>query len=780
MENLKGRLETANDGKHVRKYKNPKDLGKILLKDLIETFNRLHTSGSKKRMGSIFRASKRGSITDLNESFASQLDANTRKNASGRRESVVAILKSRLPLDYARGSVSIEEARTILHRFNDDLREYDIELFLAHHVDSKGFAAQPRTSLTIPYDELLIGMLLLRSGQLKSKVSFSSTNNSANHRNNQPSQEGDTQEAQGDEEESEAKPADTRAPVAEEDEGEPALLDLEEKSLALMQSILLEWSSDLEGALDMLFFLALTRDGLLQTELRDIMRRISPSLLSATFYIPLRDALNMFCFDDHGVIRFRHSIVRKGVEMIILSSIKSIQQATPAGRTLSPADDDNIKLLVRVCRVFHVEEVQEGMRPDEILECLAIIFLNDRNTFRAANRSNPLPLNPVEKRKLQYQNLVSGLEIVHKSLCLGLLSSQGHEKSEAPWNVTRKASADRESSRENLAAPETLPNPLLHLISLAEFLDQLEISRRKVIEFPFLLFRLGIWRKLHVILQSLPYLEYFITFPALRQDYGKYWKVCTGTSLRKIYEDEQTTRLEQEKSSHDHPFFGIQEGGVSPTCQVDDMIEGIRDSFEKIFGPSSKFQSGVRVFASEDEKREQKTIMNIACQIGIFLCACAAPVKQEKPVVVERLIINVVEAKGLPKMDLGTTGTVDPYVIVRCHDKEFRTKVKRGNYSPVWNESFVYKGIKPEHSVRFEVWDWDAGEEDNHDFIGAFQILTQDVIEALEHQMALDEDDDEIDVWFDLLPSEDHANDVVEGQVSCVRFSCLTRSLQEG
>ena len=111
---------------------------------------------------------------------------------------------------------------------------------------------------------------------------------------------------------------------------------------------------------------------------------------------------------------------------------------------------------------------------------------------------------------------------------------------------------------------------------------------------------------------------------------------------------------------------------------------------------------------------------------------------------------------------------MDPYVIVKCHDKEFRTKVKRGNYSPIWNESFTYKGIRPEHAVRFEVWDWDAGEEDNHDFIGAFEILTQDVIEALEHQLALDEDDDEIDVWFDLLPSEEHAHDVMEGCVVLV------------
>ena len=256
-------------------------------------------------------------MQDLNGSF-SIVETNTHKNASRRRESVVAILKSRLPLDYARGSVSIEEARSMLHRFNDDLRDYNIELFLSHHVDSKGVAAQPRSSLTIPYDEFLIGMLLLRSGKLKSRINFSTSSN--NHPSGQNDAEGSktdsSQEAQGGDDESQVKPTDTKVHAADDEEGELALQNVEEKSLALMQSILLEWSSEFEGAMDMLFFLALTRDGLLQTELRDVMRRISPSLLSATFYIPLRDALNLFCFDDHGVIRFRHSIVRQGVEMV--------------------------------------------------------------------------------------------------------------------------------------------------------------------------------------------------------------------------------------------------------------------------------------------------------------------------------------------------------------------------------------------------------------------------------------------------------------------------------
>eukprot|EP00961_Rhodomonas_salina_P051728 694704-Rhodomonas_salina.4 len=70
--------------------------------------------------------------------------------------------------------------------------------------------------------------------------------------------------------------------------------------------------------------------------------------------------------------------------------------------------------------------------------------------------------------------------------------------------------------------------------------------------------------------------------------------------------------------------------------------------------------------------------------------------------------INVVEAKGLPKMDVGTTetdarvacfapaGTVDAYLVCRCdRDGElFKTKVKRSSYTPVWDENFVFKGVR--------------------------------------------------------------------------------------
>ena len=67
------------------------------------------------------------------------------------------------------------------------------------------------------------------------------------------------------------------------------------------------------------------------------------------------------------------------------------------------------------------------------------------------------------------------------------------------------------------------------------------------------------------------------------------------------------------------------------------------------------------------------------------------------------LTVQVVEAKGLPKMDLGTTGTVDPYLMITCGESKRRTKVKKGSYSPVWDEEFVFKGATEDDLILFEV-----------------------------------------------------------------------------
>ena len=53
--------------------------------------------------------------------------------------------------------------------------------------------------------------------------------------------------------------------------------------------------------------------------------------------------------------------------------------------------------------------------------------------------------------------------------------------------------------------------------------------------------------------------------------------------------------------------------------------------------------------------------------------------------------------------DLGTTGTVDPYVVLTFGKSKQRTKVKKGCFSPVWEEDFVFKGVAEDDVILFEV-----------------------------------------------------------------------------
>jgi Ca2+-dependent lipid-binding protein len=46
---------------------------------------------------------------------------------------------------------------------------------------------------------------------------------------------------------------------------------------------------------------------------------------------------------------------------------------------------------------------------------------------------------------------------------------------------------------------------------------------------------------------------------------------------------------------------------------------------------------------------------------------------------------------------------VDPYVVLTCGDSKRRTKVKKGCYSPVWEEEFVFKGVAEDDVILFEV-----------------------------------------------------------------------------
>ena len=53
-----------------------------------------------------------------------------------------------------------------------------------------------------------------------------------------------------------------------------------------------------------------------------------------------------------------------------------------------------------------------------------------------------------------------------------------------------------------------------------------------------------------------------------------------------------------------------------------------------------------------------------------------------------RLNVRVVRAKGLD--DIQTFGKADPYVKLRCGNREYRTTTQKDEQNPEWNEDFAF------------------------------------------------------------------------------------------
>ncbi len=89
---------------------------------------------------------------------------------------------------------------------------------------------------------------------------------------------------------------------------------------------------------------------------------------------------------------------------------------------------------------------------------------------------------------------------------------------------------------------------------------------------------------------------------------------------------------------------------------------------------------------------------------------------------VRQVRITLMSAGHLPKMDV--MGSVDAYVVMFLGGREMRTKTIKNNYSPVWDETFLWnvsdveKGCDEE--LRAVVMDWDATSKD--DEVGSLTI----------------------------------------------------------
>lgn len=99
---------------------------------------------------------------------------------------------------------------------------------------------------------------------------------------------------------------------------------------------------------------------------------------------------------------------------------------------------------------------------------------------------------------------------------------------------------------------------------------------------------------------------------------------------------------------------------------------------------------------------------------------------------------TVVRATDLPWMDFYGMARGDPYTITELGNsiEELRlkisemssTRVIRSTSEPVWNERFQLVATGSSPVLRFHVWDWDGGEDDEDDFIGSATVRLQPLL----------------------------------------------------
>eukprot|EP01113_Clastostelium_recurvatum_P032709 TRINITY_DN4235_c0_g1_i1.p1 TRINITY_DN4235_c0_g1~~TRINITY_DN4235_c0_g1_i1.p1 ORF type:complete len:575 (+),score=184.18 TRINITY_DN4235_c0_g1_i1:53-1726(+) len=100
------------------------------------------------------------------------------------------------------------------------------------------------------------------------------------------------------------------------------------------------------------------------------------------------------------------------------------------------------------------------------------------------------------------------------------------------------------------------------------------------------------------------------------------------------------------------------------------------------------------------------------------------------------LVVDLVEARDLPSMDIG--GKSDPYVdVIFGGHKVYKTEVIRSTLSPKWDEIHkqLVKRSEGKWELTFEVYDWDK--MSHNDFIGSVKVGISDLFDHQVHDLWL-------------------------------------------
>jgi phosphatidylserine decarboxylase len=135
------------------------------------------------------------------------------------------------------------------------------------------------------------------------------------------------------------------------------------------------------------------------------------------------------------------------------------------------------------------------------------------------------------------------------------------------------------------------------------------------------------------------------------------------------------------------------------------------------------------------------------------------------------LVVDVIEAKGLPKLD--RLGKCDPYVLVEFGSSfRFQTQTIKNTCDPKWEENFriAVKQTEEHYDIKFSVFDRDTVKKDQ--FIGVFSL-------SVDELLCSDKAKAEKSGWFD-LKCQEKAKPQISLKLSCKDTKTVEREFWEG
>ena len=129
--------------------------------------------------------------------------------------------------------------------------------------------------------------------------------------------------------------------------------------------------------------------------------------------------------------------------------------------------------------------------------------------------------------------------------------------------------------------------------------------------------------------------------------------------------------------------------------------------------------------------------------IELFICKKGMTPWVSSPFQLDKLIITAIEGKELPKMDF--LGTANGYLSMHMFNstKKYMTKVYNNSYEPIWNETFtIYLMDRTTDVLQIAL-------KNDH------RILGDETISNYEIKISDLTPDEEIDQWYDFIPTND-------------------------